>query len=116
MAAKTKKPRTRASRLTKELLETALDMRASGLLTKAEHEKITMRHKAEIPPAVKASLTGRQIRALREHANLSQAVFARYLNLTVGYVSQLERGVRRPTGPALVLLDVIRRKGIEAIL
>jgi putative transcriptional regulator len=47
---------------------------------------------------------------------LSQAVFAHYLKLTVGYVSQLERGAKRPTGPALVLLDVIRRKGIEAIL
>ena len=25
-------------------------------------------------------------------------------------------GAKRPTGPALVLLDIIRRKGIEAIL
>jgi DNA-binding transcriptional regulator YiaG len=33
-----------------------------------------------------------------------------------GYVSQLERGAKHPTGAALVLLDVIRRKGIEAIL
>ncbi len=47
---------------------------------------------------------------------MSQAVFARYLNVTPGYVSQLERGVKRPTGPALALLDVIRRKAIEAIL
>ena len=47
---------------------------------------------------------------------MSQAVFAHYLNLTVGYVSQFERGAKRPTGPALALLDVIRRKGIEAIL
>jgi putative transcriptional regulator len=53
---------------------------------------------------------------LREEEHLSQAVFARYLNLTVGYVSQLERGAKRPTGPALVLLNVIRRKGIKAIL
>lgn len=47
---------------------------------------------------------------------MSQAVFARHLNLTVGYVSQLERGAKRPTGAALALLNVIRRKGIEAIL
>jgi putative transcriptional regulator len=47
---------------------------------------------------------------------MSQAVFARYLNLTVGYVSQLERGTKRPTGAALALLNVIKRKGIEAIL
>lgn len=62
------------------------------------------------------ALSGEEIRALREKAHLSQAVFVHYLNLTVGYVSQLERGAKRPTGPALVLLNVIRRKGIEAIL
>jgi putative transcriptional regulator len=38
------------------------------------------------------------------------------LNLTVGYVSQLERGARRPAGATLALLNVIRRKGIAAIL
>jgi putative transcriptional regulator len=38
------------------------------------------------------------------------------MNLTVGYVSQLERGVKEPKGPSLALLNIIRRKGIEAIL
>ena len=47
---------------------------------------------------------------------MSQAVFAHHLNVTTGYVSQLERGTKRPTGAALALLNVIRRKGIEAIL
>lgn len=47
---------------------------------------------------------------------MSQAVFARYLNLTVGYLSQLERGVKHPTGAALAILNIIHRKGIEAIL
>lgn len=47
---------------------------------------------------------------------MSQAVFARYLNVTVGYVSQLERGAKEPTGAALALLNVIERKGIEALL
>jgi putative transcriptional regulator len=112
MAKKTKPNR----RLTEELLETAQDMRSSGLISKAAHEKITMRHLNDMPTASPTVLSGKEIRALREKANLSQAVFARYLKLTVGYVSQLERGAKRPTGPALVLLDVIKRKGIEAIL
>jgi putative transcriptional regulator len=104
-------------RLTEELLETAQDMRASGLMNKAAHEKITMRHLAEgLIASTAVVLSGKEIRAMREKAHLSQAVFAHYLKLTVGYVSQLERGAKRPTGPALVLLDVIRRKGIEAIL
>jgi putative transcriptional regulator len=56
------------------------------------------------------------IRKLREQAKLSQAALAKYLNLTTGYVSQLERGAKIAKGPALALLNVIRRKGIEAIL
>ena len=107
------------ARLTKELLETARDMHASGIMDDAAYEKITMRHLgrgAKLPAAMAAAITGDDIRAIREGARMSQAVFARYLNLTVGYVSQLERGAKRPTGPALVLLDLIRRKGIEAIL
>jgi putative transcriptional regulator len=115
MATKTKKIVAKTSRLTRELLETAHDMRKSGLLTKTAHEKITMRH-ADIAPVVTATLTGEEIRALREKCHVSQAVFANYLNLTADYVSKLERGEKRPSGPALVLLDVIRRKGIEAIL
>ena len=117
MTARTMKKKA-TSRLTAEILETARDMRKSGLMTKAAHAKITMRHlgASDVAKASTATLSGAQIRAIREQANLSQAVFARYLNLTPGYVSQLERGDKTPTGPALVLLNVIRRKGIAAIL
>jgi putative transcriptional regulator len=103
-------------RLTEALLETANDMRASGLMSKATHEKITMRHLGETAAPVSAKLSAAEIRSLRVKANLSQAAFAHFLNLTVGYVSQLERGEKRPTGAALALLNVIKRKGIEAIL
>jgi putative transcriptional regulator len=113
MASKTKK--TKTSRLTGELLETARDMHRSGLLTKAAHNKITMRH-VGIAPTVGIVVTGDEIKALREKCHFSQAVFAKYLNLTADYVSKLERGEKRLNGPALVLLDVIRRKGIEVIL
>jgi putative transcriptional regulator len=115
MATKAKKAKAKTSRLTRELLETARDMHKSGILTKAAHEKITMRHSG-IAPTVAVNLTGEEIKALRERCHVSQAVFATYLNLTADYVSKLERGEKRPSGPALVLLDVIRRKGIEAIL
>lgn len=111
-----KTEKNKPSRLTQALLETAKDMKNADLLSKANYEKITMRHlglknKTEIEP-----LTGKDIRMIREQAHMSQAVFAHHLNVTVGYVSQQERGAKRPTGPALVLLNVIRRKGIEAIL
>jgi putative transcriptional regulator len=56
-----------------------------------------------------------EIRAIREHENLSQPVFARYLNVSKGLVSDWERGVKKPGGPALRLLTVVRKKGIQAI-
>ena len=111
MAAKRKQP----SRLTKALLETADDMRRVGIMDEMTHAKITLRHLGDKADVVIEPITGEDIRKMREGAHMSQAVFARYLNLTVGYVSQLERGAKRPTGPALVLLNVIRRKGIEAV-
>jgi putative transcriptional regulator len=105
------------ARLTKELLETAKGMHASGIMSDAAYEKITMRHLGRgVSAPIVEPIKGDDIRAIREKAHMSQAVFAKYLNLTVGYVSQLERGAKRPTGAALVLLDVIRRKGIDAIL
>jgi putative transcriptional regulator len=108
--------KTETSALPKALLETAGDMRKAGLLDKATHDKITMRHLGAAGAPTVAPITAEQIRAMRARAKISQAVFARYLNLTVGYVSQLERGTKQPTGAALALLNIIRRKGIDAIL
>jgi putative transcriptional regulator len=112
MKAKDKK----LSPVTEAILEMADDMHRVGIMDDADYNKITMRHlgKKKIPSA--EPVTAEDIRKMREQAHMSQAVFARHLNVTTGYVSQLERGAKRPTGTALVLLNVIRRKGIEAIL
>lgn len=104
------------SRLTEALLETAEGLHRSGLLSEAEHEKITVRLLGAQPVPTASPISSKQIRKMREKANLSQAAFARYLNLTTGYISQLERGTKQPKGPALALLNVIRRKGFDAIL
>ena len=103
-------------RFAREMTETADGMRKLGVLDEAAY-KVTMRdiNRTALDATV-FPLTGPDIRALRERAKLSQAVFARILNLSVDHVSKLERGVKHPTGSALVLLNVIRRKGIEAIL
>lgn len=111
-----KKAKAGKSKLTEALLETASGMHRVGVLSDAAHAKITKRHLETMEAATVAPLTPSEIRSLRESAKMSQAVFAHCLHLTTGYVSQLERGIKHPTGPALVLLNVIRRKGIEAIL
>lgn len=104
------------SRLAQAMIETANDMRRAGILDEAARAKITMRHLGDQDRAEVEPLTGEDIQAMRERAHMSQAVFAHCLNLTAGYVSQLERGEKHPTGAVLVLLNLIRRKGIEAIL
>jgi putative transcriptional regulator len=103
------------SGVTAAILDMADDMRRLGIMPAEAHEKITLRHMGDAPTAAMQPITGAEIRALREEACLSQAVFARYLNLTVGYVSQIERGAKKPKGPALALLNIIRRKGVETI-
>ena len=56
-----------------------------------------------------------EIKAIRQREHLSQPVFARYLNVSKNLVSDWERGVKKPGGPASRLLTVIHKKGIEAI-
>jgi len=107
---------TKMSRMTEAILEMAGDQHSIGLMNDATYEKITLRHLGPKNLSVSQPISGEEIRTLREKANLSQAAFARFLNLTTGYVSQLERGVKKPSGPALTLLNVIRRKGLETIL
>ena len=95
--------------------EALLELAQGGLLSKRTADKITMRVIGG-KPAKPADLSGEDIRKLRKSANISQAVLAGLLNVTTGYVAQLERGAKKPTGAALALLHVIKRKGIEAII
>lgn len=104
------------SNLTAALLETAEDLHGVGLVSDDTYRKITMRHLGPDAPPTAAPISAQEIRTVREEAHLSQAALAKYLNLTTGYVSQLERGTKQAKGPALALLNVIRRKGIEALL
>jgi len=104
------------NRLTEALLETADDLHRLGVMDEGTHRKITLRHLNALPLSTAEPITGEEIRRLREREHLSQAALARFLNLTVGYVSQLERGTKQTKGPALTLLNVIRRKGIQGIL
>ena len=56
-----------------------------------------------------------EIRAIREREHVSQPVFARYLKVSKNLVSEWERGAKRPGGPALRLLAIVRERGLRAI-
>lgn len=55
-------------------------------------------------PAPPTPMTAAEIRAVRAQANASQAVFARYLNVSTKLVQAWEAGRRTPGGAALKLL------------
>lgn len=61
------------------------------------------------------TLSATEIKALRMREQISQPVFARYLNVSKNLVSDWERGVKKPGGPALRLLTLIQQKGLMAI-
>jgi putative transcriptional regulator len=72
--------------------------------------KITLRtHQISLPPPIQPLEPG-DITALRRKLNVSQAVFAGWLNVPKVTAISWEKGRRRPTGAALRLLDLIRKK------
>ena len=78
-------------------------------------DRATMRRFDASCLTVVKELRPKDIAAIREGADVSQSVFARYLNVPSSLVSQWERGERRPTGNAVKLLSLVKRKGLEAI-
>ena len=90
--------------------ETASDLHDAGVL-----DKRTMRRFDEMCLTPVRPLAADEIRALRERERVSQAVFARHLNVTTGLVSQRERGEKRPAGASLKLLTLVQDKGLHSI-
>lgn len=92
------------------LHETAGDLHEAGLV-----DKRTMRRFDELCLTPIEKLSAQEIKAIREDVRISQAVFARYLNVSTGLVSQWERGEKAPSGASLKLLSLVRKKGLEVI-
>jgi putative transcriptional regulator len=88
---------------------------AEGLHTAGVMDKRTMREFDALCLTTVRPLKPKEIRALRLREGASQAVFARYLNVTTGLVSQWERGEKRPHGASLKLLALIDKNGLQAV-
>lgn len=90
--------------------ETAEGLTAAGVMSKQ-----TMREFDELCLTPVRPLTPAEIRDLREREGASQAVFARYLNVTTGLVSQWERGEKHPQGASLKLLTLVAKNGLNGV-
>ena len=90
--------------------ETAEGLEEVGLLSRQD-----LRRFDELCLTPVEQLSPEEIRALRMREGASQAVFARYLNVTTSLVSQWERGEKRPRGASLKLLALVASKGLETV-
>ena len=99
-----------SSRLVASIHETAEGLHSAGVM-----DKRTMREFDDLCLTPVRPLKPKEIRALRLREGASQAVFARYLNVTTGLVSQWERGEKHPQGSSLKLLALVAKSGLSAV-
>jgi putative transcriptional regulator len=105
--AKVGRPR---SRLSAAIHETAAGLHSIGLMDKSTMREFDASCLTAVEP-----LSPKQIVAIRKRAGVSQGVFAHYLNVKPKLVSEWERGEKRPSGPSLKLLCIVKSKGLDAI-
>lgn len=91
----------------------AIHSSAAGMFRVGTIDKATMRRFDEscltVPPPIEPA----QIKQLREANNVSQPVFARYLNTSESTVEKWETGAKKPSGIALKLLSLVQKHGLQ---
>lgn len=89
---------------------------SAAMLHKVEAlDKATMRDFDARHLSLASAIAPAQIKELREANNVSQPVFARYLNTSKSTVEKWETGAKRPSGMALKLLTVVQKHGIQVL-
>jgi putative transcriptional regulator len=91
--------------------ETAADLHRLGFIDMHKMRKLDALCLEPVP-----AYSAEDIKALRAHHQLSQAVLASVLNTSLSTVRQWEIGHKHPSGPSLKLLSLLQRKGLEAVV
>ena len=102
-----------SDRILAEMLETAADLNRHGLMSKEDMSELGIL--CDVPPAYTAERVT-EVRTIK--ARMSQSVFAVFLNVSVSAVQKWESPTsgKHPTGAAAKLLQIIEKRGVEAIL
>lgn len=98
------------SRLAAAMHETAAGLHRAGMLDRETMREFDASCLTSVLP-----LSPRAIAGLRRREGVSQGVFAHYLNVKPKLVSEWERGEKKPSGPSLKLLTLVKAKGLDAI-
>jgi putative transcriptional regulator len=99
----------------KNAVKAAIHEMAEGLFDTGAIDKKTMREFDERCLTPVRTLSAEEIRFIREREQVSQSVFAHYLNVSKGVISQWERGKKHPACASLKLLSLVDKKGLVAI-
>ncbi|WP_323011855.1 DNA-binding transcriptional regulator [Castellaniella sp.] len=99
------------SRILEAVHETAADFHRLGFIDQRKMREFDALCLEPIP-----IYDREKIRSLREHYQLSQTVLASLLNTSPSAVRQWEQGDKRPSGPSQKLLNLLERKGLEALI
>lgn len=93
----------------------AIHSSASAMYRIGVIDKATMRRFDESCLVAPPPLEPIEIKQLRERQNVSQPVFARYLNTSESTVEKWEAGTKKPSGLALKLLSVVQKHGLDVL-
>ena len=93
----------------------AIHSAAAGLYSVDAIAQETMRSFDETCISRVSDFQPGEIKALRDQLNVSQPVFARYLNTSVSTVQKWESGAKRPGRLALKLLNIVQKHGLEVL-
>ena len=99
------------SRILNAVHEGALDLRSAGFI-----DKRRMRRYEALCLDPMPVYSSESIRELRDRYRVSQSVLASVLNTSLSTVRQWEIGEKRPSGPSVKLLNLLDRKGLQALL
>lgn len=94
-----------------EAIHSAVD----GMYRAGTIDKETMRSFDASCLAVPDTLAPEQIRRIRESQQVSQPIFARYLNTSESTVEKWETGAKKPSGMAIKLLMIVEKHGLRML-
>ena len=93
----------------------SMHVTAKGLYDAGVISQVTMRDLENICLHPVERLNARQIKRLRLDNKVSQAVFAKYLNIQAVTVKKWELGEKSPGGSALKLLQIVKNNGLKIL-
>ena len=79
-------------------------------------DDITMREFKALKIKTPKQYSPKKITKIRKNLGVSQAVFAKLLNLTPSTVQKWETGAKKPSGASMMLLHIADKKGLSGLI